>query len=288
MVEQGGLQAYLNGKMMPYKDARASAQSKGLQEGGLYDRARTFNGKAFKLRRHLERLINSFAFAQIESSMSIADLEEATLKVLETNLPLLSDGSEFVVTQVVSRGLASSPDETPEVNVFIYCEPLEFREFAAGYLTGARLITPTTYGVPRQGSEGTREEGEQQTLSLMSTPEGILTECEGANFMLVEDGRIKLPDRSNVLPGISMETVLELAEGLGIPIDEGEYSTYHAYKADEAFISSTRQCMLPVATINGLRVGTELPGPVTRRLLEGWIDLVEVDFVRQALDASRS
>ena len=86
---------------------------------------------------------------------------------------------------------------------------------------------------------------------------------------------------------LSMETVLELAEGLGVPVDEGEYSTRDAYEADEAFISSTRHCMLPVATMNGLRVGTELPGPVTRRLLEAWRELVQIDFVRQALDASR-
>ena len=65
----------------------------------------------------------------------------------------------------------------------------------------------------------------------MSTQEGVLTECQGANFMLVDDGRIKLPDRSNVLHGISMETVLELAQTLDIPVDEGEYSTYDAYEA---------------------------------------------------------
>ena len=287
-MEQGSLVAYLNGKIMPYDEARTSAQSKGLEEGGLYDRERTFNGSAFKLRRHLERLTDSLSAAQIDPHMTVDEFEEATLGVLESNLPSLIDGNEFVLTQVVSRGRPSSPDETPTVNVFIYCEPLDFTEFAASYVTGVRVITPTTYGVPTQGSEGTVEEREQKTLSLLSTQEGVLTECQGANFMLVDDGRIKLPDRSNVLKGISMETALELAGTLDIPVDEGEYSTYHAYQADEAFTSSTRNCLLPVATINGLRIGKELPGPVTRRLLEAWRDLVGVDFVQQAVNASRS
>ena len=102
--------------------------------------------------------------------------------------------------------------------------------------------------------------------------------------MFVKDSRIKLPDRSNVLPGVSMQTVLELAEGLGIPVEEGEYSPYHVYVAEEALVSSTRYCMLPVATLNGYRLDQQLPGPITRRMLDAWRELVGIDFVKQALD----
>ena len=161
-------------------------------------------------------------------------MEAVSLEVLEANLPSLGDGSEFTVTQVVSPSLISSPDETPGVNVFIYCELLDFARFAKSYLRGVRLVTPTTYGVPGKNSEGTAEEKEQQVYPLMTTAEGIITECTGANFMFVSEGRIKLPDRRNVLPGVSMETVLELAETLEISVDEGDYSTYHVYEADEA------------------------------------------------------
>ena len=119
---------------------------------------------------------------------------------------------------------------------------------------------------------------------MLTNEEGDITECTGANFMFAQDGRIKLPDRRNVLPGVSMHTALELANHLGIGVDEGDYSAYDVYIADEAFISSTRYCVLPVATLNGLHVGEELPGPVTRKLLQAWRDLVGVDFVKQALD----
>ena len=56
---------------------------------------------------------------------------------------------------------------------------------------------------------------------------------QGGNFMFVVDGRIKLPDRSNVLPGVSMKTVLELAEGTGVGVDEDDYCTGDIYPADE-------------------------------------------------------
>ena len=146
------------------------------------------------------------------------------------------------------------------------------------------IITPSTYAVPRQSPQSTASEASQRVYLLMTSTEGSITECQGGNFMFVHDGRIKLPDRHNVLPGISMETVLELAGPLGIPVDEGEYPTHDVYVAEEAFVSSTRHCLVPVDTVNGLRLADELPGPVTRAMLDAWRELVGMDFVQQALD----
>ena len=118
----------------------------------------------------------------------------------------------------------------------------------------------------------------------MTGPNGRITECQGANFMFVSDGRVKLPNRRNVLPGVSMRTALDLCESLGIDVDEAEYSIGDVYEASEAFVSSTRFCLLPVATINGYRLGDETPGPVTIRLLAAWRNLVGVNFIRRAIE----
>jgi branched-subunit amino acid aminotransferase/4-amino-4-deoxychorismate lyase len=77
---------------------------------------------------------------------------------------------------------------------------------------------------------------------------------------------------------------LELAASLDIPVDDGSYTVSDVYMADEAFISGTRYCMLPVATVNGLDIGSEVPGPTTGRLLAAWSEEVGIDFVKQALD----
>ena len=87
-----------------------------------------------------------------------------------------------------------------------------------------------------------------------------------------------------MLAGISMETVLELAEENDIPVDEGDYTSSDVYVADEAFVSGTRYCVMPAATLNGATIGDVLPGPVTRKLLSAWSKEVGMDFVRQALD----
>ena len=81
-----------------------------------------------------------------------------------------------------------------------------------------------------------------------------------------------------------MQTVLELADELGVAVDEDDYCTYDVYTASEAFISSTRFCMLPVAAVNGYALPADVPGPITARLLDAWQDLVGVDFVRRALE----
>ena len=189
----------------------------------------------------------------------------------------------MVVTQTITMARPISADDLPSVDIAVYCTPLEFGSFARSYVDGVRLYTPITYPRPAEAEGGDGKRGSTQTLALMVNDNGFITECQGANFMFVVDGRIKLPDRRNVLPGVSMHTVLELAGALGIGVDEGLYSPSLIYGADEAFVSSTRYCMLPVATLNGFRVGRSTPGEITERLTSAWKDMVGMDFVQQAL-----
>ncbi|MCI0439155.1 MAG: aminotransferase class IV [Chloroflexi bacterium] len=284
MSQQRELVSYLNGRIMPHSQAVALLQRESAQSaGGFYDAERTFSGRVFKLPQHLQRLYNGLGYSQIDAGLTLDEMERVTLELLEANRALLPPGEEFTITQVVSLAQPRQPDEKPPVNVVIYFQRLDFRPFARSYQSGVRLVTPATYGMPEQAVADAKEGG-QQIYPLMTSREGSITECQGANFMFARDGRIKLPDRSNVLPGVSMQTVLELAASLGIPVDEGDYSPYDVYVADEAFISSTRYCMLPVATLNGYSLGRELPGPLTRRIMDAWRALVGVDFVQQALD----
>ena len=278
---------YVNGQVMPYSQAvpilqRINARS----AGGYYDAARTFAGHPFKLRQHIQRLFNGLAYSKIDTGLSVADFESISAALVETNYPLLEDNSyELTITQTVTISRPDSADDLPSVDVAIYCAPLDVSAFARSYKEGVRIYTPTTYPDLSGQPPGDGKTGSIQTLPLMSNARGHITECRGANFMFVSDGRIKLPDRSNVLPGVSMQTVLEIADSLGIQVDEGLYNHRELYDADEAFVSSTRYCLLPVATINGYPLGDSVPGPLTQRVLDEWKNLVGVDFVQRALDS---
>ena len=284
MTEKPELVSYLNGRVVPLSQAVAELRGGGFESaGGFYDHERTFGGRLFKLREHLSRLYNGVTHSGIDPGLGIDELQAITEELVETNRARLSPGHEFLVTQIVSE--APQPHEGPPgANVVVYCQFLDVASFAADYVNGVRIVTPTTYPMPA------RQPGPLQprVFPLMVDSEGSITECRGGNFMLVKDGRIKLPNRLNVLPGVSMATVLEIADSLGIEVDEDDYSTWDAYTADEAFVSSTRFCMVPVVDVNGLRIGEDVPGPVTRTILDRWVELVEVDFVQQALGRLRT
>jgi branched-chain amino acid aminotransferase len=78
--------------------------------------------------------------------------------------------------------------------------------------------------------------------------------------------------------------VLELAERQGIPTRETELQPYDFYTADEVFFTSTPYCIMPATRFNGLPVGDGRVGPVTKKLLAAWSELVGMNIVQQALD----
>ena len=277
---------------MPLGDAAQAMRAAGLESaGGFYDVERTFGGALYRLDDHLARLYGGLDHTGIDPGITRQEMARLTRELVRSNLGSLGPGQDLLVTQVVSvvpgpGDRADGGGEGPAgqgVNVAIYCQFLDPLPYALSYGYGVRVVTPTTYQVPP--TAGPRR---QMSFPLMNDAEGNVTECQGGNFMFVRDGRIKLPDRSGVLPGVSMKTVLELAADSGIGVDEGDYSVGDVYAAEEAFVSSTRFCMLPVATVNGLGLGSELPGPLTRRLLDAWVEQAGFDFVKQALDRAAS
>jgi branched-chain amino acid aminotransferase len=113
---------------------------------------------------------------------------------------------------------------------------------------------------------------------------GNLCEGLGSNVFVVRDGELSTPHERFVLPGVSRATVIELAEGLGIPWREADLDLYDAYNADEMFLTSTSLCICPVRSVNGSTIaGGTIPGPITRRLTDAYIQLVDCDFVGQYL-----
>jgi branched-chain amino acid aminotransferase len=277
--------AYLNGDLLPHSEAVAGMRSDGSGSGGgLYDAERTFDGRVFKLREHLQRLYNGLEGGHIDPGLTLDEMEDATLSVIEANIERRQPGDEFVVGQVVSTGPSSMTNGAPLVDVLIYCQTLDFADFARSYSSGVRVFTPATYNPPARRQSRGPQVPDDDVWALKTDQQGYVTECTRANFMFVSDGRIMVPDRSAVLPGISMATVLELAESLGIPVEEGRYNTSDVYAAEGAYISGTRYCMLPVSTINGVAVPAPVPSEVTSRLIDAWSEMVGLDIVQQALD----
>jgi branched-chain amino acid aminotransferase len=122
-----------------------------------------------------------------------------------------------------------------------------------------------------------------RAIPLMLDIDGNLSETSAHNFFLVIAGKLCTPSERNVLGGITKAAIFELAEELGIPLIEGNYTPYDVYNADEAFLASTSPTFVPVGTINGVAIGKGAPGPLTLRLIGAWNKMVGMDIVDQAL-----
>jgi branched-chain amino acid aminotransferase len=287
---------YLNGQFVPASAAQISVFDRGFRLGdAVFDTARTFRRRPYKLREHLERLERSLRYTRIDPGLSLDEIEAITLQIVERNVPLLQENDDVWIHQVISRGQMRRPGQA---TVVIMTEPLPFASFARYYKIGVPLITPSTRHTPPQSvepraktvsrlnlvlAELEAQQADPDAWALLLDLEGNITEYTSGNFFMVRKGTLLTPFERSSLGGVSREVVLELAEELGIPTREAALTPYDAYNADEAFITSTSKSIIPVGRLNGIRIGSKIPGPLTKRLLDTWSARVEVDIVAQAL-----
>lgn len=287
---------YVNGRLVPASQATVSVFDRGFRMGdGVFDTARTFRHRPYKLRDHLERLYRSLHYIRVDPGISLEEMEAQTLQVVEHNVALLQPHDDVWITQVVSRGPLRT---TGAPTVVILTEPLPFATFARYHKVGLSLITPSIRHTPPQSVEPRAKTVSRMNLvlaemevqrhdpdawALLMDLEGNITEYTSGNFFMVRKGCLLTPFERNALGGIARETVMELAEELGLPCREADLTPYDVYNADEAFITSTSKCILPIGRLNGIRIGQHIPGPLTRRLLDTWSARVEVDIAEQAL-----
>ncbi len=296
--------AYFNGKIVPDSEVVVPFRDRGFKYGdAVFDTSRTFNGKVFKLEAHVARLMKSLRYLRIDAGLTERRFIEITHDVLARNAHLLGPDDDWWVSQRVSRG-SDALDGQPATGatVIVECTPLPLKSRAKLFRDGIPLIIPSVRRTPPDSQspnaktdnylnmilgdlEARAQDAEAWALLLDSR--GFLSEGIGSNIFVVRDGGLLTPKRQQVLPGVSRQTVIELAAQLGIPCAEDDLNPYDAYTADEAFITSTSLCICPARSVNGAPFGAgngaPIPGPVTKRLTEAFRALVQCDFVAQHL-----
>ena len=294
--------AYFNGRYVPEREVLVPFRDRGFKYGdAVFDTTRTFGHRVFKLAEHVERLYRSLRYLRIDPGVTQDAMIEITGEVVRRNLPLLEPDEDYWVTQRVSRGLDPSAREIwPQAGatVIVECVPLPLRERATLYRDGIRVMTPSVRRTPPEALSprvkthnylnliaGGLEVNAQDpgAWALLLDTSGNLAEGLGSNIFLVQKGQLLTPREQAVLSGISRETVIDLAREAGIAVVEKDIDLYDAYNADEAFLTSTSLCICPIASVNGAKIGSAVPGPLTRQLTEAYCRFVDFDFVGQYL-----
>jgi len=294
---------YINGEIVPESRAMVSFRDRSFKYGdGAFDMTRTFGRRIFKLEEHLKRFYKSLKYLQMDPGMSLEKMKDISEEVLARNLHLLNDDEDYWVGQRVSRGVepvGGDIHESSEPTVIVECTPLPFKSRAHYFRDGMEILVPSLRRTapdsltPRAKTHNymnlmiAHDEVRRQNANawaILLDVNGNLCEGVGSNIFLVEDGVIHTPQDRYVLCGVSRETVIDLAETAGLKVVRKDLDLYDAYTADEAFITSTSFCIVPVHSINGIEMGGgAVPGPLTKRLTDAYIDFVGHDFVAQYL-----
>lgn len=291
---------YLNGEFLPEAEAKLPIRDLGLIYGdAVFDTARTFGGKLFMGREHIDRLYRSLASVLLPEPMPAAQLLALTEELIARNEPALRAGEDWWVTQRITAGLRAldgEPVQQEGMTVLIECTPLPLRARAPFFRDGipAAIATrPRTSSAAVPSTAKTTnylnmmlaqrevDRASPGAWALLPDEAGNIAEGAGCNFFCVAGGVVLTPPEDNVLAGISRAVVIELCAELGIPCHVVPLPPEVALAADEAFFTSTSLCMCPLSRLNDHAF--PVPGPVTARLMQGFANRVGFDFVGQYL-----
>lgn len=294
---------YFNGDFVPESEALLPFRDRGFRYGdAVFDMTRTFGHRIFKLKEHIDRFYKSLRYVQIDPGLNPKQLTEITEQVLDRNLHLLEKDEDYWVGQRVSRGTDVPGGDISShagPNVIVECTPLPLGPRARLFRDGIDVIVPSVRRTPPDALSPNAKTHNYLNLIMgdlevkARDPEawavtldvnGNLCEGMGSNVFVVRDDMLITPKVKYVLPGVSRQTVIDLARDQGIEVIEEDISLYDAYNADEFFLSSTSLCMCGVRTVNGVTIadGT-IPGPITRQILDAYIAFVDYDFEQQYL-----
>ncbi len=304
-MKNSGRVVYFNGELIPESEAKISIYDSALMFGDMvFEMTRSFNGIQFKLKEHIDRLYSGLSILRIPINITKQEMEEACLKTIEANSKFFNNDDEHRLLIDVSRGLLGIYENveglTKGPNVIIADFPLKWTVASMGHLfdSGINAVITSQRAIPASlldpkiknrsrifylmaNIEASLFEGNDNWALLLDT-DGYIAEGTGDNFFIIKNNVIFTPEGRNILRGISRQFIIdEVGPSLGMQVIEKNIEPYDVYTADEAFMTGTPFCLLPVTSLNGIKIGDGNVGPLFKKLLDKWSEIVNVDIATQ-------
>jgi branched-chain amino acid aminotransferase len=271
---------WMNGKLLPWKDAHLHVLSHGLHYGSsVFEGERAYGGKIFKSREHTERFHKSAELLDFKIPYSVDEIEAAKRLVVEKNgmdscyvRPIAWRGSEMmaVAAQNATIHVAIAVWDWPsmfDVNEKMRGIRLDVAEYrrpdpktapcdskAAGLYM---ICTISKHAAERKGYAD----------AMMLDWQGRVAECTGANIFFTKDGAIHTPIADCFLDGITRRTVIDLAKRRGIGVSERRIMPEELSGFNECFITGTGAEVTPVSEVGPYKF---TPGNISRTLIEDY------------------
>ena len=281
-----------NGDFVAWQDATVHVLAHSMQFGSsAFEGVRCYNtprGPAiFRLEDHLQRLLNSCKIYRMDVPYGVDELVDACCELIERNAL-----DACYLRPMVLRGYGAAgmvPFDSP-VEVYLPCWPWgaylgegALENGVDACVSSWHRVAPNT--VPSMAKvAGNYLGGQLIKMEALANgydeaialgPEGLISEGSGQNVFIVQKGVIyTTPSNGTLLPGITRDTVLNLAHEAGIAVQIGPLTRESLYTCDEAFVCGTASEIVPMRSVDRLPVGDGGVGPVTRRLQKRFLDIV--------------
>lgn len=248
---------------------------------GCFETMRVYGGRIFRLEDHLSRLYASAQFLgtrpppdrarlgrQLLRALARSRLREAVVRVA-----LLARPGHVAHPGIVVQRASPLPPSAYRRGIRVSVVPA--RKFAVGSIDARAKYSARLGSVLAVADSQLRGADEALFMDAL----GGVTESTASNLGVVSRGHILTPPCwLGLLAGITRDVLFELAGRLGRPIRETPLTRHDLYNADEAFLTSTLKEVLAVTWVDGRRVGTGRPGPVTRALHRAFRRLVRQEL----------
>ena len=274
--------AYIDGAFVPMKDARISVLDWGfLRSDATYDVVHVWKGRFFRLDKHLDRFMRSAEKIFLELPVSRDELARILAQCVTR-----SGHNDAYVEMILTRGVSPTFSRDPrdaENRLICFAIPygwiLRPEEREAGIsaaISDIRRIPPESIDPMVKNYHwldlvmGLYDAyGRGAKTVILTDARGNLAEGPGFNVFVVKDGKIATPDHG-VLEGVTRLSAIELADELGLALEERAVTAEEARAADEVFATSTAGGIMPVTRLDGAAVGSGRMGPVTRQLIDAY------------------
>lgn len=271
---------YVNGSYVPEEQGKISIFDRGfLFADGIYEVTAVLRGKLVDYDAHMERLERSLGEIRMEWPCSKVELRAMHLDMVKRNH--LDEG--WIYMQI-TRGAADRDFKFPKgvkptLIAFTQAKKLVDNPDAVKGVAvitvpdvrwARRDIKSVMLLAPVLGKQAAYEAG---AFEAWMVEDGKVTEGTSSNAYIVKDGKVITRGLSNnILAGCTRRALFRLAQEKGVTIEERLFTPEEAYGADEAFLTSASNFVMPIVEIDNKRIGGGQPGPVSRKLRELFLE----------------
>lgn len=273
---------YANGQWVNENDAVIPVDERGHQFGdGIYEVTRIYEGKPFMMREHVERLVKSAEAIRMDLGMTVEEIESLMMEAVERSGEKNCDVYIQITRGIAKRGHLFPKDVKPSITMTVRpMEVIAMEERLAGktaifhederwkncYIKSLNLLPNIL------AKQVANDAGAYEAILIR---DGYVTEGTSSNIFIVQNGELVTRPLSNyILAGITRMRVEQLAEQLNIPFVEREFTKEDVLEAEEVFMTSTTNEVLPLVEIDGTTIGSGVAGPVTERVAKQFLQTV--------------